>query len=99
MTTVGRSGSESAILRVHPSLVELPDRQIVIKSSERLEEFERQYIAMRTARLSYMEALALFAGSWRHALALNPRLGEDWLEDVQADIELARVLNGIPGHG
>jgi hypothetical protein len=40
--------------------------------------------------------LAIYAALWRHARALNPDFPTDWHEDIKADLELARVLNGLP---
>ena len=49
-----------------------------------------------TRRLSYEEALARFAALWAHAREVRPDLGADWEEDVQADVAVARALNGLP---
>jgi hypothetical protein len=68
----------------------------VIGSVERLEDFERWYASTHLSRRSYLEALAVFAGLWRHARLLNPDFPGDWEADIEADIELARVLNGLP---
>jgi hypothetical protein len=68
----------------------------LIRSSERLQEFERWYASTQLAQRSYQEALAVYAALWKHARALNPDFPSDWERDVEADIELARVLNGLP---
>ena len=67
----------------------------VIRSSERLREFEHWYTATYVAPMSYSDALRIFTAMWRHARRLNPAFPTDWREDVKADIELARVLNGL----
>lgn len=69
----------------------------MIGSVERLEEFDRWYASEVLSRRSYHEALRVFAALWRHARRLNPEFPGNWEEDVKADIELARVLNGLPG--
>ena len=71
----------------------------MIRSTERLREFERWYSATHIAPRSYGEALAIFAALWRHARRLNPDFPSHWQEDVKADVELARVLNGLPRRG
>lgn len=71
--------------------------RLVIRSTARLREFERWYTRTHVAPLSYAEALRTFGAMWRHAQALDPTFPtEDWRADVEADIELARVLNGLP---
>jgi hypothetical protein len=70
----------------------------LIRSSERLEEFDRWYASQRLARLSYADALAIFTGLWQHAKLLSDGFPGPWEPDIEADIELARVLNGITRH-
>ena len=67
----------------------------MIHESQRLRALERQYTANVLAARSYEEALAVFAALWRHARRIRPDFPGDWREDVQADIEMARVLNGL----
>jgi hypothetical protein len=67
----------------------------MIRNSETLERFERDYVRRRYANMTYAEALQIFAALWQHARALNPGFPDNWREDVEADIELARVLNGL----
>jgi hypothetical protein len=46
--------------------------------------------------MEYPEALKRFAAMWCQARLLNEGFGESWEEDIKADIELARILNGLP---
>jgi hypothetical protein len=69
----------------------------MIRRTRRLEEFERRWAATHLASLSFDEALAIFASLWREAEQLRLDVATDWREDVRADIELARVLNGLAG--
>jgi hypothetical protein len=47
--------------------------------------------------MSYLEAMEIFEALWEEARALNPDFPtRDWERDVAPDIELARVLNGLP---
>jgi hypothetical protein len=68
----------------------------MIRRTERLEAFERRYARERGAGSSFTEALAVFEGLWAHALAMRPDFPEDWRLDIEADLTLARVLNGFP---
>jgi hypothetical protein len=70
----------------------------VIRSSKLLEEFEREFAATHLARLSYTDALGIFTALWRHARRLNPDFPARWEDDIEADVELARVLNGLGRH-
>lgn len=63
--------------------------------SPEVDAIERDYARGRGA-LTYPEALAVFASLWRHARALNPEFPGTWETDIEADLELARVLNGLP---
>ena len=67
----------------------------MIRSARRLQEFELWYTQTHVAPRSYEQALDIFTALWRHAQQLNPDFPTDWREDVKADIELARVLNGV----
>src|SRR5688572_14488054 len=68
----------------------------MIVSSRRLDEFEAQYQREAFATLSYGDALARFAALWAEARIIRPDLGQDWQEDVEADVAVARAVNGLP---
>jgi hypothetical protein len=68
----------------------------LIRGSERLREFERWYTSSHLAGRSYHDSLAIFAAMWRYAREMNQSFPGDWERDIEADIELARVLNGLP---
>lgn len=68
---------------------------IVIRSTPELQRFEREYARSRRD-MSYAEALAVFEALWEEARALNPDFPGDWRADIEPDLELARVLNGLP---
>ena len=69
----------------------------MIEPSGRLDAFEAAYQRTAYAGLSYQEALALFAGLWAEARALDPAwgTGEDWPDDLEPDIAVARAVNGL----
>jgi len=58
--------------------------------------FERDDEVATYGCMSYAEALERFERLWRHARALNPTVGEDWEEDIVADLAVARAINGLP---
>ena len=68
----------------------------MIRATARWQEFEARYRREAYRDLSFHEALAIFEAMWVHARKLNPNLGEDWREDIQASIAVARALNGLP---
>ncbi|HEX6808480.1 MAG TPA: hypothetical protein VF118_10860 [Gemmatimonadaceae bacterium] len=45
--------------------------------------------------LSYHDALARFTALWCYAREINPEIGANWRHDVEADIAVARALNGL----
>jgi hypothetical protein len=59
-----------------------------------LEEFEAQQAREAHAGHSYADALTRFAALWSYAREINPSLGADWTDDVEAAIAVARALNG-----
>ena len=67
----------------------------MIRNPERLNDFEIWHAREHLARLSHADALAIFTALWRHAQALDPAFPERWRDDLRADLELARVLNGL----
>lgn len=68
----------------------------MIRANARWREFEARYQREAHRDLSFREALSIFEAMWIHARKLNPRLGEDWREDLEATIAVARALNGLP---
>ncbi|MFN2431720.1 MAG: hypothetical protein ABR599_02670 [Gemmatimonadota bacterium] len=68
----------------------------MIRSSRRLEDLESRYEREAFARLTYEQALALYTALWAEARAVNPDLGADWREDLEADLAVARAVNGLP---
>lgn len=46
--------------------------------------------------MSYQQALELFGALWAEARALNPDIGRDWTSDLEADLAVARAVNGLP---
>ncbi len=68
----------------------------MIRSPGRLDAFEAEYQRTAYADLTYERALERFAALWAEARSLNPALGDDWAEDVEPDLAVARALNGLP---
>jgi hypothetical protein len=63
--------------------------------SPELKALELHYARHVTDRLTYHEALARFTALWVYARRVNPDFPTSWESDIAADIELARVLNGL----
>jgi hypothetical protein len=80
------------------SVLHSKENRALSRSSEQLEDFDRWYAATKLSGLSYRDALAIFAAMWRHAALLNEDFPAPWEDDIQADIELARVLNASVNH-
>jgi hypothetical protein len=68
----------------------------MLRRTEELDEFERRYARDVLGRLTYAEALSHMAALWAEAKHLDPDFPAAWLHDLDADLELARVLNGLP---
>jgi hypothetical protein len=68
----------------------------MIKSPQLLEELNRRYERDALARLSYDVALQRFAALWAEARELGVIDSEDWLADLKPDLNIARILNGLP---
>jgi hypothetical protein len=68
----------------------------MIRYSAELDALELRYVREIIAPMSYREALDRFAALWAYARELDPRFPGDWRQDLEPDLALARVLNGIP---
>jgi hypothetical protein len=67
----------------------------MLRSSDRVHEMEAGWARSLYATMDYPEALARFTALWNQAELLSPGMGQDWEEDIKADIALARILNGL----
>lgn len=45
---------------------------------------------------TWHEALDIVLQLWEEAKAINPDVGNDWRQDVEVDIAVARILNARP---
>lgn len=68
----------------------------MIRPSRDLDDLERRFARERLARLTYPEALAIFAALWQEARELRPDFPGDWEEDLAPDLAIARAVNGLP---
>ena len=50
---------------------------------------------VRSEKLTYREALAVFEAMWREGLALGALPLKDPLEGIEVDIRIARILNHV----
>ena len=70
----------------------------MIRRTGRLDAVERRYSREKLGNLTYHEALCLFTALWSEARSLNPCFADDWRSDIEPDLAIARVLNGLPPH-
>ena len=72
----------------------------MVKDGKRLAQFEREDAARQSRERSYAQALQLFESLWNEVRALQPPGETDRLAGLEADIAIARTLNGLrpPGH-
>ena len=65
----------------------------MVKNSRILRKFERE--EMRRERLSFKDALKIFEAMWCEALALGSIKSSNWVNDIEKEIRIARIVNGI----
>lgn len=68
----------------------------MLNPTRRLQELDDRYRREAFRDLTFDDALKIFTALWNEARRLNPEFGADWREDLQADLAVARVLNGLP---
>ena len=68
----------------------------MIEPSAALADLEARYQRDAFRGLTYEQALARFAALWAEAVAIGADLQGDWLEDLDADLAVARAVNGLP---
>ncbi|MFQ6047348.1 MAG: hypothetical protein ACE5PT_13500 [Gemmatimonadales bacterium] len=68
----------------------------MIVASDRLKRLEEQYLRSIEASQHFPDALARFAALWAEARAVDPSIGEHWLQDIDPDLAVARAVNGLP---
>jgi hypothetical protein len=68
----------------------------VIRATDRLRSFELRYAIEQSKTRGFREALAVYEALWKEAASLNPAFPGAWQDDMDADLELGRVLNGLP---
>ena len=64
----------------------------MVRDGETLRRFEEDLIRREPHR-SFQESLRIYEAMWKEAVALGVLPLVDPLEEIEADIELARVLN------
>ena len=67
----------------------------MIRRTAALESFEAQMVRDELDGLTYLEALRRFTGLWMEARQVRPDLGDDWEQDLCADLAVARAVNGL----
>lgn len=64
----------------------------MIQDGQTLRRFEDDLLK-RTPQLSFREALQLFEAMWKEGITLGVLPLSDPLDGIEADIDLARILN------
>jgi hypothetical protein len=67
----------------------------MVKDGKRLAQFEREDATRQSRERSYAQALQQFESLWNEARALQPADRADWRAGLDADIAIARTLNGL----
>jgi hypothetical protein len=93
---IHRASGQTCHCRRHDTVV-FPTGYLsrVIKSPGPVEQLRIREERVAYDHLSYEGAVDIYLALWSEAQLLNPNLGDDWLDDVQCDIAIARTLNGI----
>lgn len=65
----------------------------MIRSSEKLEAFEKEMMTDPRVVPTPQEAIRIFEWLWLQACALGSMPPSDYLADLEADLEMARSLN------
>lgn len=68
---------------------------VMIRDPEKVADLERRFARERLARMSYADALAIFAALWQEASMLNPQFPGNWRDDLEADFAVGRAVNGL----
>ena len=66
----------------------------MVRDADTLRRFEEDLLRREPQR-SFQEALKLYEAMWKEAVALGVFPLSDPLDGIEADIELARVLNSL----
>jgi len=69
---------------------------IVIRPGRALSELNARDQRDAYRHLTYADAVSRIASLWAEARALNPDIGQDWRDDLLADLAVARAINGLP---
>jgi hypothetical protein len=67
----------------------------MVKDGKRLTQFEREDAARQSRERSYAQALQLFESLWDESRAFRSAGQAEPLAGLDADIAIARVLNGL----
>lgn len=68
----------------------------MLERTERLQALDRRWERRAYREMDYSQALARFAALWDESLRLHGEPGRSWREDLEADLAIARAVNGLP---
>ncbi len=68
----------------------------MLNPTRALAELNAADAAATIHKRTWHEALDIVLQLWEEAKAINPDVGNDWRQDVEVDIAVARILNARP---
>ena len=68
----------------------------MVTNPRALAEFEDRAARSDAQAMTFDQALAWYEGALAEVRALRPDFDADWLEDLAADLAVARAVNGLP---
>lgn len=68
---------------------------MIVRTAE-LDALERRWERDAFREMDFSTALARFAALWAEALTLGADPLADWRDDIEADLAVARAVNGLP---
>jgi hypothetical protein len=69
---------------------------MVVREAKALYEFERHYAASLDKLLPYADAARIYEELWLRGRECGAISDDNPLEGIEADIEMARMLNSLP---
>ena len=70
--------------------------RLMITAAEKLQQLEAAFARQAYADMTYAAALERFTALLALAQEVRPVAEEDWLEDLEPDLAVARAVNGLP---
>lgn len=68
----------------------------MLERTELLEALDRRWESRTYHGMDYSRALERFTALWNESLRLRDERERSWREDLEADLSIARAVNGHP---